>query len=124
MDHLYHNCYYQEPISSCRVQLMWLQLYMCVFLSIYFSIICIFIAETKVSSSVPIRFCEDEGFYVGGRPHVKYSSLSTMEGRFLLRPSQVHYYCLYVLFYVATNTVLLPMAWDLKIASFMKVVHN
>ncbi|XP_065917029.1 coiled-coil and C2 domain-containing protein 2A-like isoform X2 [Dysidea avara] len=44
--------------------------------------------ERKISSSMPIRFCEDEGFYAGGRPHVRYSSLSTMEGRYLLRPSQ------------------------------------
>jgi len=51
-----------------------------------------FYLAQKLSTTLPLRFLEDEGFYVGDRPNVRYSNLSVMESRLLSRPVEV---CMY-----------------------------
>ena len=48
----------------------------------------VFVAHQK-PTALPLRFLEDEGFYVGDKPNVRHSNLSVMESRLLSRSTEV-----------------------------------
>ncbi len=47
-------------------------------------------AEQKTPDSGPPHYAQDEGLYVGERPHVHWTNQVAMENRLLRREDKVH----------------------------------
>ena len=67
----------------------WLPACTCVYIFLFFYLLCLAPAEQKTPSGEAPHFAEDEGLYVGERPKVGWTNQVLVENRLLKRKDKV-----------------------------------